>query len=218
MKVLSTALLRFLHWRKEWETEPAAWVGSVLLPLLLGSVLQPLPAPPRSQLLKPLPWLFPLHPQRAFPSIALGLQVHPPIPAGSVPTTGCWLVGPGQEASSLCSPQAEWHHPGVSPGALQLCSLSFAPTSSLAPQMLYRPKYCPLHQQGIISHPLNPLWRVCPTAPGLGLCLTLSCVQPVFVLPTQTLRAESHWNPNSDTGLLTPISQSPAFFQLWATD
>lgn len=124
----------------------------------------------------------------SFPSITLGLWVHPPIPAGSIPTAGCWLAGPGQEASSLCSPQAEWHHPGVSPGALQLCSLSFASTSSLASQMRCRPECCPLHGQGITHHPLNCLQRVCPLVPGLHL--TLPCVQPMLALPTQTLCAE----------------------------
>lgn len=159
--MLSTALLRFLHGERSGkQSQPPGWALSCS-PLLPGSVLQPppspLPAPSQAIAAQDSPLALPITFPVGLPSIALGLWVHPPNPAGSIPTAGCWLAGPGQEASLLCSPQAEWHHPGVSPGALQLCSLSFVPTSSLAPQMLYRPKYCPLHRQGIIYHPVNPL-------------------------------------------------------------
>lgn len=143
--------------------------------------------------------------------MALGLWVHPHIPAGSIPAAGCWLAGPGQEASSLCSPQAEWHHPGISPGALQLCSLSFAPASSLAALMLYRPKHHPLHGQGSIYHPLNPLQRVCPLVPGVHL--TLSLVQPMFIPLTQTIHAEKPAEPQLQcrtSGPRLPITRIPS--------
>lgn len=145
--------------RKEWETEPAAWVGSVLQPTP-SQALAAAAAAQTSPLALPIPSPvgLPLHCSGALDSSTHPCWLHP----------NRWLlVGrPGQEASSLCSPQAEWHHPGVSPGPLQLCSLSFASTSTLAPQMLCRPKYGPLHGQGSIYHPLNSLRGVCPHVPG----------------------------------------------------
>lgn len=169
-------------WRKEWENR-AAWVGCVPQPpprLCPGAPSQALAAATAAQAL----WLFPLRSLWAFPLLVLGLWVHPPFPAGSIPAADCWLAGPGQEASSLCSPQAEWHHPGVSPGVLQLCSLNLIPTSSLPPQMWYRPKYCPLCMgRGLLHHPPHhpqPSAESLPTVAGLPR--TLYHAQPMVFL------------------------------------
>lgn len=106
--MLSAALLRFLHGERSGkQSQPPGWALSCS------------PPPPRPwllpQLLRPLLWLFPFHPLWAFPSTALGLWIHPPIPAGSIPTAGCWLAGlgrrpapsalPGQSGTTLASPQ-----------------------------------------------------------------------------------------------------------------
>lgn len=150
--MLSAALLRFPHGERSGKIEPPGWG---LCPTAPSQALSwsPLPGPGRCYSCSgslALPITFAV----GLPLLVLGLWVHPPFPAGSIPAADCWLAGPGQEASSLCSPQAEWHHPGVSPGVLQLCSLNLIPTSSLPPQMWYRPKYCPLCMgRGLLHHP-----------------------------------------------------------------
>lgn len=144
--MLSAALLRFPHGERSGKTEPPGWALSC--GPLPGSVLQPHPPPlaaataaQASPLASPSLW--------AFPSLAVGLWVHPPIPAGSVPAAGCWQgLGrrparsalPGHSGTTLASPQGP-----------SSCVPLALPPSSLAPQRLCRPKYCPLHGQG---HPL----------------------------------------------------------------
>lgn len=161
---------------------------------LQGSVLH---TPPRPRLLPPLlrPLLWSSH----------------YIPCGPSPP---WLWGCGFIHTSLLAPSqqpaAGWQGLGrrparsalprqsgttlVSPQGPSSCSpLALPPASRLAPPMLCRPEHRPLHGQGSIYCPLNPLRRVCSLVTGVRL--TLSRVQPTFIPLTQTLHAEKPAEP-----------------------
>lgn len=166
-------------WRKEWEHR-AAWVGSVPQPspgLCPEAPSQALAAATAAQASPALPITFPV----GLPLLAPGLWVHPPIPAGSIPAAGCWLAGPGQEASSLCLTQAEWHHPGVSPGGFQLWSLPH-------PAWLHR--RCTDPNAALCARAGASSTCALPNLPVPGLHLTLlRAQQPVLFLPSPALPA-----------------------------